>query len=62
MNIKVLTDQTIIDCSVLCIIVCPFVPFLLAIVLSVLLLFTASDYIFSIFKLFLLTRCTFVLC
>ena len=39
---------------VLYIVVCPFVLFLLAIVLSVLLLFMASDYSFGIFKLFLL--------
>ena len=35
------------------IVVCPFVLFLLAIVLSVLLRFTGSDYPFGIFKLFL---------
>jgi hypothetical protein len=34
--------------------VCPFVRFLLAIVLSVLLRFTDSDYLFGIFKLFCL--------
>jgi len=34
------------------IVVCPFVPFLLVIVLSILLLFTASDYLFGIFKHF----------
>jgi hypothetical protein len=36
-----------------CFVVCPFVLFLLAIVLSVLLRFTDSDYPFGIFKLFL---------
>jgi hypothetical protein len=40
----------VIFCSTL---LCPFVLFLLAIVLSVLLRFTASDYTFGIFKLFL---------
>jgi len=35
--------------------VCPFVLFLLAIVLSVLLQFVAFDYLFGIFKLFLST-------
>ena len=39
-------------CSALQIIVCPFVRFLLAIVLSVLHRFRASDYLFSMFKLF----------
>ena len=39
-------------CSVLHIIVCPFVIFLLAVVLSVL-LFTACDYLFGIFQNFL---------
>ena len=39
--------------SVLWIVVCPFVPFLLAIVLSVLLRYADSDYPFRIFKLFL---------
>jgi hypothetical protein len=34
-------------------VVCPFVLFLLAIVLSVLLRYTDSDYLFGIFKLFL---------
>ena len=34
------------------IVVCPFVPFGLAIMLSVLLPFTVSDYHFSTFKLF----------
>ena len=38
---------------VLQVIVCPFVRFLLAIVLSVLLRYTDSDYPFGIFKLFL---------
>jgi hypothetical protein len=37
----------------LLIVVCPFVLFLLVIVLSVLLRFTESDYPFGIFKLFL---------
>jgi hypothetical protein len=37
---------------------CPFVLFLLAIVLSVLLRYTDSDYPFGIFKLFL-SFCTF---
>jgi hypothetical protein len=41
------------DMYVLLIVVCPFVLFLLAIVLSVLLLFTDSDYPFGISKLFL---------
>jgi hypothetical protein len=35
------------------IVVCPFVPFLLAIVLSVILRYLDSDYPFGIFKLFL---------
>jgi len=35
------------------IVICPFVLFLLAIVLSVLLRYTDSDYLFGIFKLFL---------
>jgi len=39
---------------VLLIVVCPFVLFLLAILLSVLLRYTVSDYPFSIFKLFFL--------
>ena len=43
---------------VLQIIVCPFVLFLLAIVLSVLLRFTDSDYPFGIFKLFLKSKCS----
>jgi len=38
---------------VLSIVLCPFVFFLLAIVLSVLLLYTVSDCPFGIFKLFL---------
>ena len=38
---------------VLLIVVCPFVLFLLAIVLAVLLRYTDSDYPFGIFKLFL---------
>ena len=41
-------------CSVLQIVVCPSVLFLLAIVLSVLLRFTASDYTFGIFQFFFL--------
>ena len=40
-------------CSVLKIIFCPFVLFPLSIVLSALLRFTASDYPFDIFKLFI---------
>jgi hypothetical protein len=36
-------------------VVCPFVLFLLATLLSVLLQFMASDYPFGIFKLFLVT-------
>jgi hypothetical protein len=40
-------------CNVVQIIFCPFVLFLLAIVLSVLLQITASDYPFAIFKHFL---------
>ena len=39
-------------CNVLQIIVCPFVPFLLTIVLSGLFRFTDSGYPFVIFKLF----------
>jgi len=39
--------------SILWIVVCPFVLFLLAIVLSVLLRYSDSDYPFDIFKLFL---------
>jgi hypothetical protein len=35
------------------IVVCPVVSFLLTVVLSPLLRFTASDYLFGIFKLFL---------
>ena len=42
---------------VLQILVCPFVLFLLAIVLSVLLRYTDSDYPFGIFKLFLHVYC-----
>ena len=41
------------------ILVCPFVCFLLVIVLSVLLRFTDSDYPFGIFKLFLSIFCVF---
>ena len=41
-------------CNVLEVVVCPFVLFLLAIVLSVLLRFSDSDYPFIIFELFLL--------
>jgi hypothetical protein len=41
-------------CSALYIFVCPFVFFLLAIVLSILLRFTYSDYPFDIFKLLLM--------
>ena len=40
-------------------IVCPFVLFLLVIVLSALLRFTDSDYIFGIFKLFLVYKNTY---
>ena len=40
-------------CNSLQIIACPFILFLLAIVLSVLLRFTASDYPFGIYKLLL---------
>ena len=40
------------NCNVLQIVVCPFVHFLLVIVLSVILRFTDSDYPFGIFKLF----------
>ena len=39
-------------CNVLWIVVCPFVVFLLVIVLSILLRFTSSDYPFGIFKPF----------
>jgi len=39
---------------------CPFLLFLLAIVLSVLLRFTDSDYHFDIFKLFLARRFTII--
>jgi len=42
------------QCEVIVIVVCPFVLFLLAIVLSVLLRYTDSDYPFGIFKLFLI--------
>ena len=47
---------------VLLIVVCPFVLFLLAIVLSVLLRYTDSDWPFDIFKLFLIYRvkCTVI--
>ena len=43
----------LIICIVFCksLFVCPFVPFLLTIVLSVLLRITTSDYLFGIFKL-----------
>jgi len=41
---------------------CPFVLFLLAIVLSVLLRFTDSDYPFGIFKLFLYENNDPILC
>jgi hypothetical protein len=44
----------IMSSNVLQIVVCPFVIFLLTIVLSVLLRFTDSDYPFGIFKLFLI--------
>ena len=49
-------------CSVLQIAVCPFVLFLLAIVLSVPLRFTDSDYPFGIFTLFLAINQKFILC
>jgi hypothetical protein len=42
----------IVLCIVLWIVVLPFVPILLAIVLSVLLKLTASDYPFGIIKIF----------
>jgi len=45
---------------VLQIVVCPFVLFLLAIVLSVLLRYTDSDYPFGIFKLFLANLIIFI--
>jgi hypothetical protein len=41
----------------LCIVACPFVLFLLTIVLSVRLRYTDSDYPFGIFKLFMSHRC-----
>jgi hypothetical protein len=47
------TRSIVFMCNVFQIVVCPFVLFLLAIVLSVLLQFTDSDYSFGIFKLFL---------
>ena len=40
-------------------VVCPFVLFLLAIALSVLLRYTDSDYPFGIFKLYFLLKCLF---
>jgi hypothetical protein len=46
---------------VLLIVVCPFVLFLLAIVLSVLLRLADSDYPFGIFKLFLSDENLFIL-
>jgi len=59
----VLQFRSVFGCSkvhgslyVLKIIVCPFVIFLLAIVLSVLFRFTDSDYLFGILKLFLQNR------
>ena len=45
--------QSMVFCVMFCRSVCPFVLFLLAIVFSVLLRVTTSDYLFSIFKLFL---------
>ena len=42
-------------CSILYIVICLFVPLLLAFVLSVLLRFTALDYPFGVFKPFLFT-------
>jgi len=47
---------------VLWIVVCPFVLFLLAIVLYVLLRYTVSDYPFGIFKLFLTYQYTKTAC
>ena len=44
--------RSLVLCSVLWIVVYRFVPFLLAIVLSVLLRYTDSDYSFGIFKHF----------
>jgi hypothetical protein len=44
-------------CNVLWIVICPFVIFLFAIVLSFLLRFTDSNYSFAIFKLFLSPIC-----
>jgi hypothetical protein len=49
--IPVFSGVRVAQSFVLCIIVCPFVFFLLAIVLSVL-RFTAADYLFGIFKIF----------
>ena len=46
-------------CSVLQIVVCLFVPFLLAIVLSVLLRFADSDYLVGIFKNVLVYICIY---
>ena len=45
--------KTVLYVYVLYIVICPCVLFLLAIVLSVLLRYTDSDYPFDIFKLFL---------
>ena len=47
--------RSLVLCNAVYIVVCPFVFFLLSIVLSVLLRFTYSDYTFGIFKLFLNT-------
>jgi len=44
---------------VLLIVVCPFVLFILAIVLSVFLRYTDSDYPFGVFKLFLVASIKF---
>ena len=51
--ISMLSQRLTLIISYLLIVVCPFVLFLLAIMLSVHLRFTDSDYPFDIFKLFL---------
>jgi len=60
------TTYNFVIVYVLWIAVCPFVLFLLAIVLSVLLRYTNYDYLFVIFKLFLHTElsiyCTYISC
>ena len=48
--------RSLVLCVCFEIVVCPFVLFILATVLSVLLRFTASDYPYDIFKLFTLKR------